>query len=81
MHEWNSVSHRRDHGDGPNFPKVAPVHRLLGRLDTLRPLLVPAGQHYDLEMCEVLLRDLRLPQPDSELAVGSASHAVRRRKS
>ncbi len=63
-------------GARPNFPKVAPIHRLLARSPILEPLIVHTGQHHDIQMSDVFLRDLKLPKPDFELGVGSASHAV-----
>ncbi|MFE9691796.1 non-hydrolyzing UDP-N-acetylglucosamine 2-epimerase [Micromonospora sp. NPDC005806] len=61
-------------GARPNFPKAAPVIRALDR-HGLRQLLVHTGQHYDERMSEVFFRQLRLPEPDINLGVGSGSHA------
>src|SRR5690606_19597018 len=38
--------------------------------------LVHTGQHYDPAMNDQFFRDLGLPEPDVNLGVGSASHAV-----
>lgn len=63
-------------GARPNFMKVAPVMRALAGYDGLRQTLVHTGQHYDVNMSEVFFRELGLPEPDINLEVGSASHAV-----
>jgi len=63
-------------GARPNFMKVAPVMRALGREDHITQVLVHTGQHYDANMSEVFFRQLDLPEPNVNLGVGSASHAV-----
>ena len=64
-------------GARPNFMKMAPILRALaGHRPPLPALLVHTGQHYDAEMNDRLFDDLRLPRPDVNLEVGSASHAV-----
>jgi UDP-N-acetylglucosamine 2-epimerase (non-hydrolysing) len=55
--------------------KVAPVIRALGEY-TLKQTLVHTGQHYDAGMSDVFFRQLGIPAPDINLAVGSGSHAV-----
>ncbi len=62
-------------GARPNFPKVAPVLNA-GRRHGIAQILVHTGQHYDDDLSASLFRDLGLPKPDHQLAVGSASHAV-----
>ena len=64
-------------GARPNFMKMAPILRALaGHTPPLPALLVHTGQHYDASMSDKLFADLALPQPDINLEVGSASHAV-----
>lgn len=63
-------------GARPNYMKIAPLMAALGRRFDLRQLLVNTGQHYDDAMSGVFIRELKLPLPDRNLEVGSASHAV-----
>jgi UDP-N-acetylglucosamine 2-epimerase (non-hydrolysing) len=59
----------------PNFMKVAPLFHALDRTDWAQPVLVHTGQHYDKNMSDAILKDLRVPVPDFHLGVGSGSHA------
>lgn len=64
-------------GARPNYMKMAPIIRALAAAEKpLAALLVHTGQHYDPDMNDRLFSDLRLPRPDINLEVGSASHAV-----
>ena len=60
-------------GARPNFMKVAPVARAL-RDAGAEVEVVHTGQHYDREMSEVFLAELRMPEPDVFLGVGSGTH-------
>src|SRR6266496_3736516 len=62
-------------GARPNFMKAAPVLRALRAYSDVRQTLVHTGQHYDAVMSDVFFRQLELPEPDHNLAVGSGSHA------
>lgn len=62
-------------GARPNFMKAAPVLRALGTWDGVRQTLVHTGQHYDANMSDVFFHDLKIPEPDINLGVGSGSHA------
>ncbi len=55
--------------------KVAPLYHALKASDWAEPVLVHTGQHYDHNMSDAILRDLRVPEPDFHLGVGSGSHA------
>lgn len=59
----------------PNFMKVAPLWHALAAADGFTPVLVHSGQHYDPNMSDAILADLRMPEPDFHLGVGSGSHA------
>ena len=63
-------------GARPNFMKIAPIVRELGRFpDLFASTLLHTGQHYDAAMSEVFFKELGLPRPDVDLGVGSGSHA------
>src|SRR5579862_497180 len=61
-------------GARPNFMKAAPVLRAL-RETGAEQTLVHTGQHYDVNMSDAFFRELGMPEPDVNLAVGSGSHA------
>jgi len=64
-------------GARPNFMKMAPILRAFSvNTPAIPTLLVHTGQHYDKDMNDKLFEDLRLPKPDFNLDVGSATHAV-----
>ena len=59
----------------PNFMKVAPLYHALKATDWAEPVLIHTGQHYDRNMSDAILEDLRVPAPDFHMGVGSGSHA------
>jgi len=62
-------------GARPNFIKIAALlHAFAER--GLERRICHTGQHYDDAMSAAFFRDLEIPDPDFELGVGSASHAV-----
>ncbi|MET8824879.1 UDP-N-acetylglucosamine 2-epimerase (non-hydrolyzing) [Streptomyces sp. NPDC004610] len=61
-------------GTRPNFVKAAPVVAAL-RDAGCDQVLVHTGQHYDERMSDIFFRQLSLPRPDTDLGVGSGSHA------
>lgn len=63
-------------GARPNFMKIAPLMHALRNHSTIQPILVHTGQHYDLKMSGQFFEELNIPNPDINLEVGSASHAV-----
>ena len=62
-------------GARPQFVKLAPVAAALAAAGTDH-VIVHTGQHYDAEMSDVFFADLRIPEPDVHLGVGSGSHGV-----
>jgi UDP-N-acetylglucosamine 2-epimerase (non-hydrolysing) len=63
-------------GARPNFMKVAPLIWEASKRGGIAVRLVHTGQHYDEKMSHLFFEELRLPRPDVNLEVGSASHAV-----
>ena len=61
-------------GTRPNFMKMMPVISGLNKLN-IPNMLIHTGQHYDENMSKVFFDDLRIPDPDIFLGVGSGSHA------
>ncbi len=59
----------------PNFMKVAPLFHELKRADWCNPVIVHTGQHYDANMSDSFFEELKLPEPDIHLGIGSGSHA------
>ncbi|HKM46796.1 MAG TPA: UDP-N-acetylglucosamine 2-epimerase (non-hydrolyzing) [Terriglobales bacterium] len=62
-------------GARPNFMKVAPVMNALKTRQHIGQTLVHTGQHYDANMSDVFFKQLGIPAPDVNLAVGSGTHA------
>lgn len=64
-------------GARPNLMKIAAVIRAMhGATPPMPVRLVHTGQHYDPEMSDQFFHALGIPDPDINLEVGSASHAV-----
>jgi len=62
-------------GARPNFPKLAPVHRA-GTGAGMQQVIVHTGQHYDDVMSNGFFASLGMADPDYNLSLGCASHAV-----
>jgi len=74
-------------GARPNFIKVAPLLRMVDRLNAvpdrnvrLDSYLLHTGQHYDASMSSIFFRELGMRKPDFNLEVGSGSHAFQTAK-
>src|SRR4051812_48974957 len=61
-------------GARPNYMKVAPVYLALSLQPDVEQLMIHTGQHYDFNMSDVFFEQLRVPQPDINLRVGSGTH-------
>jgi UDP-GlcNAc3NAcA epimerase len=62
-------------GARPQFVKVGPISSKL-RAAGHDEVLVHTGQHYDDAMSAAFFRDLELPEPDINLAIGSGTHGA-----
>jgi UDP-N-acetylglucosamine 2-epimerase (non-hydrolysing) len=56
--------------------KIAPLMAEYSRHECINSVLVHTGQHYDEIMSNLFFCELGIPEPDINLEVGSASHAV-----
>ncbi|MEU4192947.1 UDP-N-acetylglucosamine 2-epimerase (non-hydrolyzing) [Kribbella sp. NPDC026611] len=65
-------------GARPQFVKLAPVAEAFAAAQEHghQHVIVHTGQHYDKNMSDVFFADLRIPDPDVHLGVGSGSHGV-----
>ncbi|MCK5059496.1 MAG: UDP-N-acetylglucosamine 2-epimerase (non-hydrolyzing) [Candidatus Aminicenantes bacterium] len=63
-------------GARPNFMKIVPLLHEMKKHPEFAPVLVHTGQHYDTNMSALFLEQFDIPEPDINLEVGSASHAV-----
>jgi len=69
-------------GARPQFIKASAVSRAISEHNTLvtdnslfiSEIIVHTGQHYDYDMSEVFFSELRIPEPDVNLGVGSGRH-------
>jgi len=62
-------------GARPNLPKIAPLIREMQRHPEIEPLLVHTGQHYDENLSNIFFRQMGIPEPHTNLGVGSGTHA------
>lgn len=62
-------------GTRPNFVKIAPIVKALQARPECDARLIHTGQHYDFSMDRVFFEELRIPEPDVNLKVGSGTGA------
>jgi UDP-N-acetylglucosamine 2-epimerase (non-hydrolysing) len=63
-------------GARPNLVKIAPLLKAMRSHEQIHSVLVHTGQHYDKELSGVFFQQLRIPEPDFNLGVGSGSHSA-----
>ncbi len=61
-------------GARPQLVKLAPIAAAMS--DRAEHVIVHTGQHYDELMSDAFFRDLGIPAPDVNLAIGSGSHGA-----
>jgi len=64
-------------GARPQFIKAAVFSRLVRSAqykDKIHETIVHTGQHYDDNMSDVFFREMEIPEPDVNLAIGSGNH-------
>ncbi len=61
-------------GTRPNFVKISSIVNAAGKRNDVEVIVVHTGQHYDAKMSKEIFHDLKLPEPDVNLGVGSSSH-------
>ena len=61
-------------GARPNFMKVSPVMTELAKVKNVSQKLVHSGQHYSDAMSKIFFDELKIPDPDINLDVGSGTH-------
>lgn len=63
-------------GARPNYMKMAPLVREMAKHPSdFTQMLVHTGQHYDDNMSQIFFDELEMPRPDTNLEVGSGTHA------
>ncbi|MGQ4509576.1 non-hydrolyzing UDP-N-acetylglucosamine 2-epimerase [Dermabacteraceae bacterium P9123] len=61
-------------GARPQFVKLAAIADAVNGRDDVEHVIVHTGQHYDAMLSDAFFADLKIPQPNYNLAIGSGSH-------
>ncbi len=69
-------------GARPQIIKAASLNRAISEnfKNEISEVIVHTGQHYDKNMSQVFIDELKIPQPDYNLNIGSASHGLQTAK-
>ena len=62
-------------GARPNFMKIAPILHAFAAYESLQPVLIHTGQHYDKNLSDIFFDELNINRPDISLGIGSGTHA------
>ncbi len=62
-------------GTRPNFVKISPLLEEIKKKKKIESVLINTNQHYDCKLSDIFFSELRIPQPNYNLKVGSGSHA------
>ena len=65
-------------GARPQFIKASQIFKRLSK--DVKHVLVHTGQHYDNLLSDIFFKDLKIPEPEYNLGVGSGSHAFQTSK-
>jgi UDP-N-acetylglucosamine 2-epimerase (non-hydrolysing) len=60
-------------GARPNFMKLAPVVRAVGKYPGIEQPIVHTGQHFDATMSDIFFQQLGIPAPTISLAAGTST--------
>ena len=55
--------------------KIAPILHAFAAYESLQPVLIHTGQHYDKNLSDIFFEELNISRPDISLGIGSGTHA------
>jgi len=62
-------------GTRPNLIKLAPVWNEIKIQTSYDQMIIHTGQHYDVNMSQVFINELKIPKPNVNINIGSGTHA------